>query len=414
MIFMGLDFVRGKLAERIGGFHFGGESGYKFEKIKKAVREVKLQSPDLKLIDLGVGDPDDMADEGIVAKLSAEAKKQENRGYADNGILEFQQAATTYLSRVFQVDHVDPASEILHSIGTKSALSILPSCFINPKDLTIMPVPGYPILATHTRYLGGEVYETPLVEENAYLPDLEKIPQAVRHQAKLMYLNYPHSPTGATADESFFERVVHFAKQNQIIVVHDAAYASLTYGTARPVSFLSVPGAKEVGVELHSLSKSHNMTGWRIGFAAGHSLIVKALGEAKSNYDSGQFIPIQKAAIYALEHMEIIHKNKEKYSRRLDFLVAMLMELQFPVSKPKGTFFLYIRSPRRIRGGRHFETAEAFSQFLIEEKGIVTVPWDEAGHYIRLSVTFEARTVRDEKSIVQEIRERLLDIELEF
>jgi LL-diaminopimelate aminotransferase len=398
----------------LGGLEFGGESGYKFEKIKKAVREVMLKSPDLKLINLGVGEPDDKADEGIVATLSGEAKKQENRGYADNGILEFQQAATTYLSRYFQVDHVDPESEMIHSIGTKSALSILPSCFINPKDLTIMPVLGYSILAKHTQYLGGDIYATPLIEENAYLPDLEGIPKEVRHKAKLMYLNYPHNPTGATADESFFERVVHFAKQNQIIVVHDAAYTSLTYGSSRPVSFLSVPGAKEVGIELHSLSKSHNMTGWRIGFVAGHSLIIKAFGEAKSNYDSGQFIPIQKAAIYALEHLEIIQKNKEKYSRRLDFMVAMLNELKFSVSKPNGTFFLYFRSPRGIRGGRRFETAEAFSQFLIERKGIVTVPWDEAGHNIRLSVTFEAQTVREEQSIVQEIKERLSDIEFEF
>lgn len=256
----------------------------------------------------------------IVAKLAEEAAKPENRGYADNGIAEFKEAAAEYLKNVFGVDGIDPETEVNHSIGSKPGLAMMPSCFINPGDVTIMTVPGYPVMGTHTKYLGGEVYNVPLTKENNFLPDLDSIPEDIRRRAKLFYLNYPNNPTGAGATPEFFRKVVDFAKANNIVIVHDAPYAALTFDGEKPLSFLSVPGAKDVGVEFHSLSKSYNMTGWRIGFVAGNPLVVRAFADVKDNNDSGQFIAIQKAAAYGLRHPEITEKIAEKYSRRHDML----------------------------------------------------------------------------------------------
>ncbi|MDU5946944.1 MAG: LL-diaminopimelate aminotransferase, partial [Paenibacillus macerans] len=369
-------YIQQIFADRIGGANYGKDTAiYKFEKIKRAKAAAKKDFPDIELIDMGVGEPDDMADPGIVAKLAEEAAKRENRGYADNGIAEFKEAAAKYLGDVFGVESIDPVTEVVHSIGSKPAIAMLPSCFINPGDITIMTVPGYPIIGTHTKYLGGEVYTVPLTEENHFLPDLDAIPEEVARKAKLLYLNYPNNPTGASATPEFFAKVVEWAKKYHVVVVHDAPYAALTYDGLKPLSFLSVPGAKDVGVELHSLSKSYNMTGWRIGFVAGNPLVVKAFSDVKDNNDSGQFIAIQKAAAYGLAHPEITEKIAAKYSRRHELLVNALNELGFNAKKPQGSFFLYVQAPKGVEGGPTFATAEDFSQFLIREKLISTVPW---------------------------------------
>lgn len=408
-------FIQHNFADRIGGSHYGKDTAiYKFEKIKRAKAAAKKEFPHIELIDMGVGEPDEMADEGIVRKLAEEAAKPENRGYADNGIPEFKEAAVRYLKEVFNVEGLDAETEVLHSIGSKPALAMLPSCFINPGDVTIITVPGYPILGTHTKYLGGEVYTVELKKENAFLPDLNAIPEGIARRAKLLYLNYPNNPTGASATVEFFEEVVAWARKYNVVVVHDAPYAALTYDGRKPLSFLSVPGAKDVGVELHSLSKSYNMTGWRIGFIAGNPLVVKAFGDVKDNNDSGQFIAIQKAAAYALQHPEITEKIAAKYSRRHDMLVAVLNELGFTAEKPKGSFFLYVEAPKGIKGGRRFESGEEFSQYLIREKLISTVPWDDAGHFVRFSVTFISNGEKDEKRVISEIKDRLSDVEFEF
>lgn len=408
-------FIQHNFADRIGGSNYGKDTAiYKFEKIKRAKAAAKKEFPHIELIDMGVGEPDEMADEGIVQKLAEEASKPENRGYADNGIPEFKEAAVRYLKEVFNVGGLDAETEVLHSIGSKPALAMLPSCFINPGDVTIMTVPGYPILGTHTKYLGGEVYTVELKKENAFLPDLNAIPEDIARRAKLLYLNYPNNPTGASATVEFFEEVVAWARKYNVVVVHDAPYAALTYDGRKPLSFLSVPGAKDVGVELHSLSKSYNMTGWRIGFIAGNPLVVKAFGDVKDNNDSGQFIAIQKAAAYGLQHPEITEKIAAKYSRRHDMLVAVLNELGFTAEKPKGSFFLYVEAPKGIKGGRRFESGEEFSQYLIREKLISTVPWDDAGHFVRFSVTFISNGEKDEKRVISEIRDRLSDVEFEF
>lgn len=408
-------YIQKQFADRIGGANYGKDTNiYKFEKIKRAKAAAKKAFPDVELIDMGVGEPDEMADAGIVAKLAEEAAKPENRGYADNGIAEFKVAAAKYLKDVFGVDGIDPETEVVHSIGSKPALAMLPSVFINPGDITIMTVPGYPIMGTHTKYLGGEVYNVKLTKENNFLPDLDSIPEEIARRAKLLYLNYPNNPTGAAATPEFFAKVVEWAKKHSVVVVHDAPYAALTYDGVKPLSFLSVPGAKDVGVELHSLSKSYNMTGWRIGFVAGNPLIVKAFSDVKDNNDSGQFIAIQKAAAYGLANPHITEAIAAKYSRRHDLLVAALNEIGFKAEKPKGSFFLYVEAPKGIKGGQRFETAEDFSQYLIREKLISTVPWDDAGRFIRFSVTFIAKGEEEERRVINEIKRRLTDVEFEF
>ncbi|WP_410514535.1 LL-diaminopimelate aminotransferase [Paenibacillus sp. BR2-3] len=408
-------FIQTHFADRIGGANYGKDTAiYKFEKIKRAKASAKKDFPDIELIDLGVGEPDEMADEGIVAKLAEEAAKEENRGYADNGIAEFKTAAAEYLREVFRVEGIDPETEVVHSIGSKPALAMLPSCFINPGDITIMTVPGYPVLGTHTKYLGGQVFTVELKKENNFLPDLNSIPEDVARKAKLIYLNYPNNPTGASATPEFFAEVVAWAKKYDVVVIHDAPYAALTYDGLKPLSFLSVPGAKDVGVELHSLSKSYNMTGWRIGFVAGNPLVVKAFSDVKDNNDSGQFIAIQKAAAYGLAHPEITEAIAAKYSRRHNMLVDALNSLGFKAEKPKGSFFLYVEAPKGIKGGRRFESGEDFSQFLIREKLISSVPWDDAGSFVRFSVTFIAKGEEEEKRVISEIQRRLSDVEFEF
>ncbi|GBF12179.1 LL-diaminopimelate aminotransferase [Tepidibacillus sp. HK-1] len=408
-------YIQQLFAERIGGNQYGKKNEiYKFEKIKRAKKEAKERFPEMELLDLGVGEPDAMADEGVIHTLFEAAKNPDNRGYADNGGRAFKVAASEYLKNVFGVDGIDSDKEVVHVIGAKSALSMLPSAFINPGDVTLMTTPGYPILGTHTKWLGGEVVHLPLLKENDFLPDLDSIHKETLKRTKLLYLNYPNNPTGASATREFFEKVVKFAKENQIIVVHDAAYAALVFDGQKPLSFLSIPGAKEVGIEVHSLSKSYNMTGWRIGFVAGNELLVKAFADVKDNNDSGQFLAIQEAAIYALRHSEITEKTAEKYSRRHDLLAHTLNDLGFQAKKPRGSFFMYVEAPKGIKGGLRFNTAEDFSQYLIKEKLISTVPWDDAGHFVRFSVTFVAKDEQDELRVMNEIRNRLSSVEFEF
>ena len=407
-------YIQSLFAERLGGDKFGKDTAiYKFEKIKRAKRSAIESNPGKELFDMGVGEPDEMASPEIIQTLKMEAEKSENRGYTDNGILEFKEAAVKYMEDVFGVKGLDPGKHINHSIGSKPGLAMMPAPFINPGDITLMTTPGYPVMATHTQYLGGEVVNLPLTEANGFLPDLKSIGSDTAKRAKLLYLNYPNNPTGANASRKFFAEAVKFAKANDIVIVQDAAYASLTYGGEK-LSFLSVPGAMEVGVEFHSLSKAYNMTGWRIAFIAGNDLVVKAFAHVKDNVDSGQFAAIQKAAIYALAHPEITEKITDKYRRRLGLLVATLNAAGFNASMPGGTFFLYAKSPKGIKGGRRFDNAEDFSQYLITEHLISTVPWDNAGNYVRFSATFAAKGESDEVRIMDEIKKRLSTVEFEF
>lgn len=405
------DYIQNLFADRIGGKNFGKETVlYKFEKIKRARRAAEAEHPETPIIDMGVGEPDWMADPSVVERLAVEAQKYENRGYADNGILPFQEAAAAYMQKVFGVSGLNPQTEICHSIGSKPALAMLPQAFINPGDVAIVTVPGYGVLATMTRFLGGEAYALPLLPENDFLPDLNAVLPEIAKRAKLLYINYPNNPTGAVATPEFFQEVIDFAKKNEIIVVSDAAYAALTFDGYAPLSFLSVPGAKDVGVEIQSLSKAFNMTGWRLGFVAGNEKVVKAFACIKDNNDSGQFKAIQYAGVQALSTPSITERTVAKYSRRHDLLVKTLTEVGFRVKKPKGSFYLYAQAPKGIEGGEKFDTAEDFSQWLIRKKQISTVPWDDAGHFIRFSVTFIADSEEAEISLMKEIARRLAGV----
>jgi LL-diaminopimelate aminotransferase len=276
-----------------------------------------------------------------------------------------------------------------------------------------MTVPGYPIAGTHATYYGGVVYRLPLLAENRFLPDLRNIPGDVLTKAKLLVINYPNSPTGRVATEDFYKRVIDFAREHHIVVVQDAAHIMLSFDS-EPLSFLSVPDAREVGVEVHSLSKGFHMIGWRIGWVCGHRTIVNAFGDVKDNSDSGQFIAIQKSAAAALDDVSIPALVREKYRRRLTKLVEMLTVCGFRCRMPGGTYFLYTPAPRGVNGGPTFENAEQASQYLITEHSIVTVPWDDAGSFLRFSGTYVADDEQAEDALMAETQSRLKNVEFVF
>ncbi|MFQ3594462.1 MAG: LL-diaminopimelate aminotransferase [Gemmataceae bacterium] len=399
-------------AERIGGANYGKDTTiYKFEKIKRAKRAALAAHPERQLLDFGIGENDEMAPEAVRGVLKREVDRPENRGYADNGIQAFKDAAAEFMQREFGVK-LDPVSEINHAIGSKPAYAMLPAVFINPGDVTLMTVPGYPVAGTHTRYYGGEVYRLPLRAENNFYPDLAGIPAEIKKRAKLLVLNYPNSPTGQTATVDFYKRVIDFAHTHQVVVVQDAAHILLSY-EGPPLSFLQVDGAKEVGVEVHSLSKGFNMIGWRMGFVAGHAKIVQAFADVKDNSDSGQFMAIQHAAAAALRMPEVPVQIREKYRRRLSKLVAVLNDLGFGCTMPKGTYFLYVRAPKSA-GGRTFANAEEASQYLITEQSVCCVPWDDAGAFLRFSVTYLAKDEAEEDALMAETKARLGRLGLTF
>lgn len=399
-------------AERIGGANYGKSNEiYKFEKIKRAKRKAMADHPDRKLLDFGIGENDDMADASVRDSLKAEADKVENRGYADNGIANYKEAAAEFMQRQFGVT-LDPVTEVCHCIGSKPAYAMLPAVFINPGDVTLMTVPGYPVAGTWTRYLGGEVHRLPLKKENGFLPDLAGIPDDIKRRAKLMVINYPNSPTGAVATKDFYKRVVEFAHKNQIVIVQDAAHIMLSY-QGEPLSFLQVDGAKEVGVEVHSMSKGFNMIGWRLGFVCGHPKIVAAYADVKDNSDSGQFMAIQHAAAAALRNPSIPVAVKAKYECRLTKLVAALKSVGFQCEVPGGTYFLYTAAPKGA-GDRTFANAEEASQYLIHDQSVCCVPWDDAGSFLRFSVTYIAKDAAEEDALMAETASRLKGMKLRF
>lgn len=410
-----MNFFDDKISDRLGGREFGNSDKiYKFEKIKKLKKEAMDNNPNLSLIDLGIGEPDLQADHSIIDVLCKECGKTDNRWYSDNGIPEFQEAAALHLEKIYGLHNINPYENIMHGIGSKSILAMLPMCFINPGDVTLTTVPGYPVIGTYTKFLGGEVYNLPLYKENNFYPDFSQIPNDILNKSKLLYLNYPNNPTGQVATKEFFEQVVEFAYKNNILVVSDAAYGSIVYDDYKPLSFLSIDGGMDVGVEIHSLSKSFNMTGWRLGFIAGHSKSIKAYGTVKGHTDSGQFRAIQKSGIYALDHPEIIKNNCQRYCRRFDLLIDALKEIGFDVKKPKGTFYCYVPIPKGTKNGYVFKNAEDASYFILQNALISTVPWDDAGSYLRLSVTFESNSYIDEFNIIKELKRRLLNLQLVF
>ena len=307
---------------------------------------------------------------------------------------------------------LDPVTEVNHAIGSKPALAMLPACFINPGDVTLMTVPGYPVAGTHTKYYGGDVHSLPLTAENDFYPDLAGIPADIKKRAKLLVINYPNSPTGKTATVDFYKKVIDFAREHRVLVVQDAAHILLSFD-GPPLSFLSVDGAREVGVEIHSMSKGFNMIGWRMAFVAGHPKIVQAFADVKDNSDSGQFMAIQHAAAAALDDATIPTKIQAKYKRRMTKLVAALGKVGFQAKMPGGSYFLYVKAPKGC-GDRSFANGEEASQFLIHEQSVICVPWDNAGAYLRFSATYLADTEADEDVLMTETVRRLGRLALRF
>jgi LL-diaminopimelate aminotransferase len=396
-------------ADRIGGAQYGKSTAiYKFEKIKRAKRQALAEHPERTLLDFGIGENDGVADEVIRRRMVEEIGRPENRGYADNGGPAFKEAVARFMQREYGVT-LDPATEINHCIGSKPALAMLPACFINPGDVTLMTVPGYPVAGTHTAYYGGVVYKLPLLAENNFLPDLDGIPADIRTKAKLLVLCFPNSPTGKTAPPEFYEKAIAFAKKHDIVIIQDAAHAQLSFDR-KPNSFLAIPGAKDVGVEVHSMSKGFDMIGWRLGWVCGNATIVRAYADVKDNSDSGQFLAIQKAGVAGLDDPEIPRRIRTKYKRRMEKLVATLQKCGFKCEMPGGTYFLYTPAPKGLKDGSTFENAEACSQYLITQQSICTVPWDDAGAFLRFSVTYEAADEKAEDVLMAETETRLKNI----
>jgi LL-diaminopimelate aminotransferase len=356
---------------------------YLFMEIDRLKAEVQAKGVDI--IDLGVGDPDLPTPTHILNRLTETARDPKNHRYPSySGMNDFRKAVTAWYDRRFGVS-LDPEREAVTLIGSKEGIAHFPLAFLNPGDLALVSSPGYPVYHIGTLFAGGQSYFLPLRKENRFLPDLRRIPEETAKRAKILFINYPNNPTAAVADRAFFEEVVRFARDNQVIVCHDAAYSEITYDGYQPMSFLEIPGAKEVGIEFHSLSKTYNMTGWRIGFAVGNDRLIAGLSQVKSNIDSGAAQAIQWAGIEALEGpQDCLSELNRIYQRRRDLMVAGLKKSGLKVEAPKATFYLWIEVPPGY-------TSTQTTIHLLEKTGIVTTPGNGFGDpgegYFRISLT---------------------------
>ena len=373
---------------------------YLFAEIDRKRRELRERGMDL--IELGIGDPDIPTPRRIIDRLTEAAQDASNHRYpAYEGMLDFRQAVADWYKRRFHVS-LDPRTEVLTLIGSKEGIAHIPLAFVDPGDYVLVPSPGYPVYRVSTIFAGGIPHFMDLKKENQFLPDLSAIPPQVAEKAKIMFINYPNNPTAAVAERPFFEEVVAFAKRHGIIVCHDAAYSEIAFNGYRPMSLMEVDGAKDVGIEFHSLSKTFNMTGWRIGFAVGNREIVGGLGRIKTNIDSGAFQAIQLAGIEALngygtELDEIIGI----YSARRNLLVKGLRAAGLEVESPKATFYLWVTVPNKY-------TSAEFAALLMEQLGIVGTPgigFGDAGEgYIRFALTVGEDRLREAEDRLKKLK----------
>jgi len=374
---------------------------YLFAEIDRRKRQALARGADL--IDLGVGDPDIPTPARIVEKLVEASTKPANHRYPNSaGLLEFRRAVADWYQRRFGVE-LDPEKEVVSLIGSKEGIANMAVAFVDPGDLVLVASPCYPVYHIGTSFNGGSNYFLPLTKENHFLPDLDAIPAKVARKAKMLWINYPNNPTAAVAGKDFFLRVVEFARRYNIVVCHDAAYTEMGFDGYRPMSFLEVEGAKEVGIEFHSLSKTFNMTGWRIGMAVGNKDLVGGLAQVKSNVDSGIFQAIQEAAIEALRlGDEIVEPSRNLYQERRDLLVSGLWRAGFECEKPRATFYVWVCVPRGL------SSAELTTK-LLDEAGVVTTPgngFGEAGEgYVRFTLCVD-------KERLTEVTERIRRVKL--
>ncbi|MFH1722974.1 MAG: LL-diaminopimelate aminotransferase [Candidatus Altiarchaeota archaeon] len=364
---------------------------YLFAKIDAAIAEKKSQGVDV--ISLGVGDPDLPTPKNIVAALNQAAKDPVNHQYPNyDGLSSFRKAvADWYLSR-FSVE-LNPKNEVLTLIGSKEGIGHTPLAFINRGDVVLYTDPGYPVYNIATILADGNPVPVPLLEENDFLPDLEAIPRDILKKAKLFFLNYPNNPTAATADKGFFAEVVEFARENDIIICHDAPYTELSFDGYEAPSFMEVDGAKDVGVEFHSLSKTYNMTGWRLGFVVGNPDVISGIGKVKQNIDSGAFNAVQYAGIEALSGpQDKAKKNVKIFQERRDVLVSGLKAIGWDVPTPKATFYVWAKIPTD-------EKSIPFAKKILDEAGVVVTPGvgfgDSGEGYVRFSFTVEKERIEE-------------------
>ncbi len=356
---------------------------YLFVEIDKAKRKARAEGRDI--IDLGIGDPDQPTPAHVIEKLYHAAQDPATHKYAlDQGMPILRQAITDWYQRRFKVE-VSPENEVLPLIGSKEGIAHFPMAFLNEGDYSLIPDPCYPPYKGGTILAGGKPYCMPLLAQNDFLPDLTKIPAGVLKKSKIIYINYPNNPTGRIADKDFYKEVVAFAVKHKLIVVSDLAYSEMSYDGYKPPSFLEVEGAKDVAIEFHSLSKTYNMTGWRIGWACGNSQLIAGLGKVKSNVDSGIFTALQLAGIAALEGPQAhVEHMRKLYQERRDVLVAGLQSLGWDVTHPKATFYIWFKVPKKMN-------SIAFAALLLEKGNIVATPGVGFGKYgegyIRMALT---------------------------
>lgn len=339
------------------------------------------------VINMGIGDPDTPTPKFIIDAANAANADPGNHQYPlDNGLKAFRDTVAWFMADRYGVT-VDPDTEVWPLIGVKEGLAHLALAVINPGDLALCPDPAYPVYKNATMFAGGESHILPLKAENRFLPDLDGIPAAVAKRAKLLWTNYPNNPTGAVADAAFYEKTVAFAKANDLVIAQDAPYNEMFFDPADPPrSILQTPGAKDVAIEFHSFSKTFNMTGWRIGFAVGNKDVVAALGQLKSNVDSGVFQAVQVAGIAALKGYKRpeVRGLLDMYRARRDALVKGLQDLGFTVNNPKATFYVWVSCPKGW-------TSSAVSARLLDEADIVMTPGNGFGPsgegYVRAALT---------------------------
>jgi LL-diaminopimelate aminotransferase len=376
---------------------------YLFAELDRAKAE--LQAEGKEVISLGVGDPDLPTPEPIIDTLNREAQEPANHQYPSyEGLLSFREAVAEWYESRFGVT-LDPVCEVVSLIGSKEGIAHLPLAFVDPGDVGLYTDPGYPVYSVAISFAGGVAVSLPLKEENGFLPDLEAIPTETARKAKIMYLNYPNNPTAATADETFFERLVAFAHRHEILVCHDAAYTEIAFEGYEPPSFLQVQGAKDVGIEFHSLSKTYNMTGWRIGFCVGNEDAVAGLGKVKTNIDSGVFQPVQYAGVEALlRNGDVPRKLTEVYQRRRDRAIEGLRACGLKPFVPKATFYIWCPVPGGIE-------SKEFAKKLLVEAGVLVTPgvgFGEYGEgYFRISLTQPEEILKEAVVRIQGVAKEL-------
>ncbi len=364
---------------------------YLFLEIDKAKRKARAEGRDI--IDLGIGDPDQPTPKHVIEKLYQAALDPATHKYAlDQGMPVLRQAIASWYKNRFKIN-LDLESEILPLIGSKEGIAHFPLAFLNAGDYSLVPDPCYPPYKGGTILAGGKPYQMPLLESNAFLPDLKKIPLDIRKKAKMIYINYPNNPTGRTAEKDFYLNVVEFAVKNKLIVVSDLAYSEMSYDGYRPSSFLEIEGAKEVAIEFHSLSKTYNMTGWRVGWACGNMELVSALAKVKSNIDSGIFSAVQHAGASALTGPQEHVKNMcQLYQERRDTLVRGLNSLGWNVELPKATFYIWVKIPKKTDSIK-------FAALILDKADIVVTPGLGFGKfgegYIRMALTVSKERIAE-------------------